>query len=449
MPDALADRLPPHDAAAERALLGGVFRDPDVLPDVRAVLGDPAAFYFDAHQRIWRAVLAAADRGAPVDLVTVHAGLRAAKHLDDAGGAVYLAELYEAAATGVNANYHAGIVRDCWTVRRLIHAANEVLRDAYDRAGPADELVAAAERRLFEVADLAAGEVTGLRAAPEFLRAALERIDERVAAGGRLGGLSTGYADLDEMLGGLKPGELTVVGARPSQGKTALAVNLAANAAAAGAPVVFFSLEQSWAEIAGRLLAMGSGVPMHSLARGRRLTPDEAAALARAAGPDGYGGTALHLLDRGDLSATQAAAVCRRAVRRLGVQLAVVDYLQLMRPEDARANRNQQVGHSARLVKTLARGCNIPVLLLAQLNRGVEDRPDRRPRLSDLRDSGEIEQHADNVLLLWPHPDAEPHAEVWPVDVIVAKQRNGPTGDVTLAYRRPVMRFENMARDWR
>jgi replicative DNA helicase len=377
--------------------------------------------------------------------VTVLDRLRAGGAIEDVGGADYVADLYGSAATGANAAYHAGIVRDHAVRRGLIRAANAVLRDAYAPDGPADELAARAERLMADLAGEAAGAVGGPRPAAAVMRAALDRIDARVAAGGALAGLGTGYPDLDHLLGGLRPGELIVIGARPSQGKTALATNILVNVAGAGEPVLLFSMEMPALDIADRLLSMGSSVPMHRFSRGRGLAAADAERLAAAASPAGLGGCAVYLDDADDQPAARVLAAARKAVRRHGVALIAVDYLQLMRPENPRDNRTIQVGTLARRMKQVARSCNVPVLLLSQLNRESEGQS-RRPRLSDLRDSGEIEQHADRVLLLHRDPDLPADQEVWPVEVVVAKNRNGPVGDVTLAYRRPCMRYENHAR---
>jgi replicative DNA helicase len=439
----LSDRLPPHDMAAERAVLGALIRDPDVLPDVAAVLREEA-FYFYANRRVFVALAGIAAAGAPIDLVTLHDALRQGGHLADVGGAPYLAELWEAVPTGVNATYHAKLVRDAATVRALIHAANEILRDAYDRTQPADELVALAERKLYALAMDAHGDATSARHVRDVAREALRDIDARIANGTGLSGLATGYADLDQTLGGMRPGELLVIGARPSLGKTALSLNIAERVARAGAPVLFVSLEMPARDIAERLLAMESGVSMHRLSRPRDLSRDDIDALVEAGSDRGIAGAPIYLDDAPDQTAARIASEARRAARRYGVRLVVVDYLQLMRPENPRDNRTQQVGASALRMKQMARGLGVPVILLSQLNRELEHQ-NRKPKLADLRESGDIEAHADRVILLHRENDLSANDVVWPIDLIVAKNRNGPTGDVRLAYRRPVLRFENSA----
>lgn len=431
----------PHDPKAERALIGGVLRDPPVLAEVRRSIG-VGSFYADAHQSIWRAVVKLADTGKPVDLVMIHDELIAANALANVGGASYLADLLGEVPTGAHATYHASIVRDYALRRDLIDAGTELVRDAHSRSMPADELVADLERKLFALSMRTT--TNDVHHIGDVVRELLSDIEARIGSGSTLAGLSTGYVDLDNTLSGLKPGELIVVGARPSVGKTAFAVNILDNVARSGIPTLMASLEQRRKEIAGRLLAMASGVPMHKFSRGSRIEPMDAEALAREAGNDRLAGCPIYLDDAPDQSAAHVLAASRRAVAKLGAALVVVDYLQLMRPESSTENRTQQVGTMARRMKLMARECDVPVILLAQLNRDNE-RERRCPRLSDLRDSGEIEQHADVVLFLHREPDLNANDAVWPIDVVVAKQRNGPVGTVRLSYRRPVTRFENAA----
>lgn len=431
--------LSPHDRDAERALLGGLLRDPDVLPDVLAV-ARPESMYVDAHRRVFAALADLAGRGEPVELVGLSAELKRRNELDEVGGYAYLADLWVETPTGANATYHAKLVRDAALLRGVIHAANEILRDAYSPTMSADELVAAAGRKFDALGDAASGPGPEPCRADQLVREAIEALDGRIASGAALSGLSCGFDDLDTFTGGLRPGELIVLGARPSLGKTALALNLAERVADAGAPVLFFSLEMRQAEIADRLLSMESGVPMHRLGRPRELRRGDIDDLHTAS--LAFGAKPLYVEDAPDQTAARVAAVARRACRRRGVRLIAVDYLQLMRPEDPRANRTQQVGTLALRMKQMARLLEVPVVLLSQLSR-ESDHAKRRPGLADLRESGDIEAHADRVLLLHREPGLSSEDAVWPIEVIVAKNRNGPTGDVRLNYRRPVLRFEN------
>lgn len=434
------DRTPPRDMDAERLLLGGILRDPDMLD--RAILSiSIASFADDTNARIFAAMIAVASSGGHIALDTVYRKLAAPQPND----AVYIADLWSDSATGANVEYHAGIVRDFSLRRQLIHAANEILRDAYSPAMSAAEMVASAEAKIHAILATSYGDTEAKHIGP-IMREVLEDLDSMIACGGTISGMQTGYPELDQMLGGLRPGELIVIGGRPSTGKTALALNILANVANAGSPVMLASIEMRGKEQATRLLAMHAGVSMHRIGKPVELKGDEINALMAAASPDGTGGAPLFIDDSASQTAARIASIARRAVRQHGIQLLAVDYLQFMTPDDTRDNRTEQVGRCVRAMKGLARELNIPVLLLSQLNRDSEQNNGRRARLSDLRDSGSIEQDADKVLLLHREPDECPlAATVWPIDVIVAKQRNGPLGDVRLMYRRPVMRFENAA----
>jgi replicative DNA helicase len=435
--------IPPNDLHAERALLGGIVRDPFILAEVReSIAGE--SFYFDAHRQVWNAMIGLADSNSPIDLIAIHDRLAASKQLADVGGAAYLAELWEAVPTGASAIHHAGIIRGHWVRRWIIQAANELIRDAHARKMPANELIADFESKVFALSQ-SSSRKSEVHLIGDVIREVMQDIEDRISSGSTMSGIPTGYPDLDDMLGGLKPGELLVIGARPSVGKTAFALNVMSNIARTGVPVFLSSIEQRRKEIGSRLLAMGSGVPMHRIVRGSSLESDEVERLMLEASPQGVGGCGLYIDDSSSQSASHILTTVRRCIAKFGIQLVVIDYLQLMVPDNPTENRTQQVGTLTRRMKLLARECNVPVMLLAQLNRENE-KEKRHPRLSDLRDSGEIEQHADNAIFLHRDADLPQSDPVWPIDVIVAKQRNGPIGSIQLGYRRAVMRFENMAK---
>lgn len=466
--DAVADPpgwLSPSDRenvpAIERALLGACLRadaDDAGIDDAAEIVG-PDDFAVPAHAATFAAAAECRRERSVVLLADVYDRLRKSAARDPAAAselrgmrpspAAWLAGLWEGEATGANARHYAALVREASLFRRLRGVAAEIAALSAKPTGPAADVLGECERLLYDLTDAGRVEPERLWDARSLMTAAAERADERQASGAKLGGLSIGFPDLDDLLGGLRPGQLVVVGARPGGGKTAFSLSVAAKVVLAGAGVLFVSMEMPADQIADRLLAMGSGVPMSKLTRGQSLTPGEVERLARAAGPAWVGGTLLFVDDAPDQPAQRVAAKLRRAARRQGVALAVVDYLQLLRPENPRENRTQQVGLAARRMKQAARECGVPVILLCQLNRQVEQRGGDRPRLSDLRESGEIEQHADMVLLLHTRPDQTPEQAVWTVDVVVAKNRNGPVGDVPLAYRRAVMTFENLAKGFR
>jgi replicative DNA helicase len=440
MPDSDApDRLPPQSPEAERSVLGSMLRDNAVIGDVVLIIR-AENFYSDAHQKVFGAMVALYERGQPVDLVVLAEELKQRGHLDDAGGYAALAALWDAAPTAANAVYYARIVRDKAQVRNLIHASTEILRDAYDQVQPADELVESAERKILEIAQ--AGITGQTYTLADALTTAFDRID-RVHSGESAAGLATGFADLDEITAGLHESELVIVAARPSVGKTSFALNLVRNIVIDGRQAVFFvSLEQSRVELAERLLCCQARVDSHRLRKGT-LAADDMDRLMDGAGV--LRGAKLYIDDAPGQGMLRIAANARRLKLRQDIRVIVIDYLQLIEPENRRDPRQEQVAQISRRLKFLAKELNVPVIALAQVNRSSEDRQDHRPRLADLRESGSIEQDADTVLLLHRPDRYEPGQHEGIIEVIVGKQRNGPTGEITLAYLKQFMRYEDYA----
>jgi replicative DNA helicase len=446
--DAHAERQPPHNREAERSVLGSCLRDNGVIGDVQQILPGPGLFYHDAHQRIYRGVLALHDEGSPADLVTLAEWIDARGWLKDVGGAPYLAELWDAAPTAANAEYYARIVRDKGQVRNLIHASTEILRDAYDQAQPADELLEAAERKIF---DLAQGREGGRGAVvAEVVTRSLEGYDRRAKLHDNPHTAAEGvvpfpWEDLQELTAGLHPAELIVIAARTSVGKTCLASGLARAATLRGVPVFFVSLEQRDEELVSRLLCAEARVDSHGWRRAD-LNKDEYGKVMAAA--EGIARTAAPLVlnDACGQTMQRIAAAARWWKLKKGVGLVVVDYLQLVEPEDRRATRQEQVAGVSRRLKRLARELNVPVVALAQLNRAAEGRQDKRPQLADLRESDAIGQDADVVLLLHK-PEDQLTGNVDRVEVLIRKQRNGPTGRVELRFHKAYMTFEDAPRD--
>jgi replicative DNA helicase len=441
MADPGIERVPPQSREAERCVLGSMLRDNAVIPDViNIVRGEN--FYFDAHQKIYSAITRLYDDGKPVDTIILGEYLRAEKQLEDVGNYPYLAELWEAAPTAANAEYYARIVREKGITRSLIHASTEILRDAYDQAYPADQLLETAERKVLEIAELGVeGQTITLQKA---LEDAYGRIDSRTGkAHLATTGVPTGYVDLDEKTAGLQPNELVILAARPSVGKTAFALNVVRHVAVdERLPVFFVSLEQSRIELAERLLCCQARVDSHRLRTGR-LASDDMQKLIDAG--DLMRDARLFIDDTPGQGLLRIAANARRLQRRHDIRMVVIDYLQLIEPEDRRDPRQEQVAQISRRLKHLARELKIPVMALAQVNRSSEDRQDHKPRLADLRESGAIEQDADTVLMLHRAGRFDGSQEDNTLDVIIAKQRNGPIGELTLAYIKQYMRFENYA----
>ncbi len=430
------DRLPPYSRDAERSVLGSMLRDNQVIADIQMLVSD-VDFYMDAHQKLFRGIVALQAQQKPADLVTLGEWVKGQGIVEEIGGYIYIGELWDAAPTAANSEHYAAIVRDASISRRLIHAAAEILADGYDPTGPAEEMLEAAERKIFELRQ----RPTGKRSVTirDAVKIASDEIEQR-AMTGRKRGVATGLADVDEILCGLAPGELVIVGARPSVGKTSLAAVLALNASRAGTPVLFVSLEQRYIELGERFLVMESGVDGH-LCRNGKLTEVDFIALSHAR--DRLWNLRGVIDDQPTQTMTRIAANVRRQLRRETVGMVLIDYLQLIEPEDKKVNREQQIASITRRAKLLARECNVPVVLLAQLNRGPEEGQGRRPRLGDLRESGAQEQDADVVILLWRPPSDNKDAACVTVEAIVAKNRNGRTGDCLIGFEKKCMRFVN------
>lgn len=443
------DRLPPQSLEAEKGLLGSLLRDNIVINDVLTIIrGDN--FYYDAHQKIFQAIIDLYNEGKPVDLVMLHDRLAQRKQLEDIGGVGYLAELWDAAPTAANAQYYAGIIREKAIIRNLIHASTELLRDAYDGVIPADELLGQAERRILEIAEK--GTTGETHTLAKTLTETINRIDERMMRQNlHVTGIATGYADLDNLTAGLQNSELVIIAARPSIGKTAFALNLVRHAILeTRIPVFFVSLEMARIEIAERLLACQSRVNCFNIRQGRLNADDigrlmEAGEALKGNSRDGY--VKLFIDDTPSQTMLRIAANARRLKLREGLRLVVIDYLQLIEPENRRDPRQEQVAQISRRLKFLARELNIPVVALAQVNRQSEDRQDHRPRLSDLRESGSIEQDADTVIMLHRPGRYQDDDNDNTVEVNIEKQRNGPVGRVVLTFIKEYMRFENYAPD--
>lgn len=428
-------------------VLGSVFRDNHVLNDVQNIVR-AENFYFDAHQKIFQAMSDLSNEAKPIDLVIMHEMLKQRQQLEDIGGSQYLVELWQSAPTAANAEYYAKIVRDKAIVRNLIHTNTELLRDAYDGIMSPDELLAMAERRILEIAELG---VTGDTYPIEtVLKAAFDRIDDRAGKPNLdVSGIATGFVDLDTMTAGMQNSELVIIAARPSVGKTAFALNVVRHAAVEDhVPVFFVSLEMARIEIAERLLACQARVDSFKIRKGA-LNADDISRLMSAGdalrGNPRQGHVKLFIDDTPSQTMLRIAANARRLKQRHGLQLVVIDYLQLIEPENRRDPRQEQVAQISRRLKFLARELLIPVIALAQVNRASEDRQDHRPRLSDLRESGSIEQDADTVMMLHRPGRVDKSVEDNTLEVIVEKQRNGPTGAVTLTYIKQYMRYENFA----
>lgn len=458
----LFDLLPPHSPEAEMALLGSMILDPRVIGDVLSMVTGPDDFYTEAHGAIFKVIVEVYDRHQSGDLVQIVETLRAANSLDAVGGPEYLVRLAETVPSAVNATHYARIVADRGRLRKLISSAGQIIYDAYHAGdlGPdgTREVLDKAEMAIFNIAER--GETSDPQRLAEILEQELHRLEQLEGKG--ISGLSTGYTDLDAMLSGLQPSEMVIVAARPSMGKTALALNLAEQIALGGGgrgsstvPVAVFSLEMSRAAIAQRLLSARSGVDSHKLRRGH-FTSSDFQRLFAACGE--LSDAPIYIDDTPNLTVLALRARARRMAAMHGIRCIMIDYLQLMTaPGAARESRQVEVSTISRGIKALARELNVPVVCLAQLNRGTELRDGNRPRMSDLRESGSIEQDADVVILL--HREEYYHTQdpdwadanrdkVGLAELIIAKQRNGPTGIVKLTWDPSTTRFKNHAGDF-
>lgn len=441
--DALEQRLPPYDREAERSILGSMLRDNHLIGDVLQIL-KADHFYQFAHQKLFEAISTLSlDRGIPVDPVTLADFLNENQLTADVGGYGYIVELWDAAPSVGNAIHYANIIRQKAIVRNLIHVCGELQRDAFDQSLPAQDLLDSAERRVLEIAEM--GLTGDTRTLQEAVHEAYERMDARKKRGHlEYSGIPTGFTDLDSLTAGMQNAELVIIAARPSVGKTAFALNVLRHIVVdEGMPALFVSLEQARIEIAERLLCCQAMVNSHRLRKGA-LDKHEEEKIVDAGAT--LSAAKLFIDDSPGQSMLRIAANARRLKLRHDIRIVVIDYLQLIDPADSkRDSRQEQVAQISRRLKFLARELNIPVVALAQVNRTSEDRQDHRPRLSDLRESGAIEQDADTVMLLHRPDYHEPGVSEGEVEVIVGKQRNGPTGEVKLMYEKAYMRFQNFS----
>lgn len=433
------ERLPPQNLDAEKGLLGSILLENHVLDDVADLL-QADHFYLESHKRIYRSIMRLHESGTHgFDAVTIGEALEKQGELKDCGGSDYLIELLESVPHAGHAKYYADIVRDKAIQRRLIFACTDILRDAYDDTLETGQLLDQAEQQIFQILEQQEG-ISKIEL-KEILLDAFSRIDARLALQGAISGLTTGFRDLDGKTNGLQPAELVILAARPSMGKTAFVLNIAEAAAdRTRAGVVIFSLEMSKHELAERLLCIRGRLDMHKLRKGE-LDEDDHDRLMRASSE--LSELPVFVDDQPGRSMSQIGAICRRLKRKNDIRLVIIDYLQLIEPEDKRAPREQQIAQITRRLKFLAKEISVPVMALAQLNRGVELRDDKRPRLADLRESGAIEQDADIVMFLHRPDMYDPEDRPGEAEVIVAKHRNGPTGIVRLSFKKQHMQFQD------
>jgi replicative DNA helicase len=442
----ILDRLPPQNLDAEKSVLGSLLLDPQMCDEVALALRCDD-FYADANQKLYRHVLALHDEGKRIDTTLLTERLRKAGEFEAIGGAAYLAEVLHSVPYAANAMHYAEIVRQKATLRALIHASTEILREAWDPGMEVRDVINQAEEKIFAVRDNRSTDQ--LASIQDVLVEAFERIDARMEHG-EGGGIPTGFDDLDKLTGGLHGSEFIVLAARPSMGKTALATNIAEHVAIeSGVPTLFVSLEMARLELAQRLLCSQGRIDASKFRSGF-LSGQDRDKLVEASAR--LGKSPIFIDDTPSRTVTEIAACARRLKRKQNLGFIVIDYLQLIQPDDPRDPRQEQVAKMARRLKCLARELSVPLLCLAQLNRQVEaGKEGHRPRLSHLRESGAIEQDADVVMFIhreemyYSKEEAQDKDILGQADVIVAKQRNGPTDDIKLAWFDKYTRFENLS----
>lgn len=441
----ILDRTPPCDIPAEIAVLGSVILMPDVCDDLVLVL-KPDDFYDDAHRKLYQHMINMVELGQKIDITLLVNRLKSAEDFEAVGGSAYLAQLANSVPNAAHAVYYAEIVRNKATLRRLIEASTSILRDAYEESCEAKELLSQAEQRVFSIQDERSSQRADSIA--DLLTQAMERIDARMKGTHSVGGVATHFEAYDAQCGGLHDGELVILAARPSMGKTAFALNVAENVSILGhEPVLFVSLEMSGVELADRLLCSLARVNGHKLRNGS-ISQEERKRLVTKAVE--VSNAPLYVDDSPSRSVSEIAAVARRIKqreKRLG--LIVIDYLQLIEPDNSRDPRQEQVAKIARRLKGLAREQKVPVLCLSQLNRQAEEGKDHRPRMSHLRESGAIEQDADVVMFVhreeYYHRGNDAAQYAGQAEIIIAKQRNGPVGEIQLTWEKEYTRFYDRA----
>jgi replicative DNA helicase len=438
--DARGDRVPPHDLLAEQSAIGGMLLSKDAVADViETVRG--VDFYIPKHETIFDAVLTLYSHGEPTDVIAVTDELTKTGELTRAGGAEYLHTLTALVPTAANAGFYASIVAEKAVLRRLVEAGTRIVQMGYASEGEVVDLVNNAQAEIYAV--------TGGVDSEDFVpltEAVTTAIDEIEAARGRDGqmiGVPTGFHELDEITNGLHPGQLIILAARPALGKSTLGLDLARSAAIKhDLPTIIFSLEMGRSEIAMRLLSAEASVPLQHMRKGT-VHSNDWTTIAQTRGR--INDAPLYIDDSPNMTLVEIRAKCRRLKQRVGLKMVVIDYLQLMTSGKKVESRQQEVSEFSRALKLLAKELEVPVIAISQLNRGPEQRADKKPALSDLRESGSLEQDADMVILL--HRESAYEAEnprAGEADFIVAKHRNGPTRTITVGFHGHFSRFVDL-----
>lgn len=443
MSDVLADRTPPHNIEAEQAVLGAILIDQDALTSASELLV-PDSFYRTKHQKIFEAMLGLSDKGEPIDLVIMTSAMADQGLLEEVGGVSYLAELAEVVPTAANVEYYARIIAEKALLRRLIRTATHIVSDGYEREDDVDGLLNEAEKKILEVSHQT--NAKAFQNIKDVLVDAYDKIELLHNQKGEVTGIPTGFTELDKMTAGFQRNDLIIVAARPSVGKTAFSLNIAQNVATkTDENVAIFSLEMGSDQLVMRMLCAEGNIDAQRLRTGS-LTSDDWAKLTMAMGSLSNAG--IYIDDTPGIKVNEIRAKCRRLKQEQGLGMVLIDYLQLIQGSGKSGeNRQQEVSEISRTLKGIARELQVPVIALSQLSRGVESRQDKRPMMSDIRESGSIEQDADIVAFLYREDYYDRETENKnTIEIIIAKQRNGPVGSVELAFVKEFNKFVNLER---
>lgn len=435
--------VPPHNIEAEQAVLGCMLLDSDVIPTVTELIRS-SDFYREDHREICEAIIDIVEKAGPVDIITVAEQLQQRGTLEKVGGIDYLASITSAVPTTANARHYAKIVEEKSLLRRLIKAAQDIAGMSYDEAEEAEFVLDKAEKAIFDIIERRSTQ--GFTHIKDVLLETFSRLEELYNSKSPITGVPTGFTDLDMKTAGLQNSDLILIAARPGMGKTAMALNIAQYAAVQKhVPVALFNLEMSKDQLVNRMLCSEVMVDSHKMRTGK-LDDEDWKKIARALGP--LSEAPIYIDDTPGLTVMDIRAKCRRLKLEKRLGLVVIDYLQLMRGRGRAENRQQEVSEISRSLKILAKELNVPVVTMSQLSRGPESRTDHRPMLSDLRESGAIEQDADIVMFLYRDDYYNPDSDKKNIaEIIIAKHRNGSTGTIYLKWFGQYTKFANLERD--
>jgi replicative DNA helicase len=442
---AVAERTLPHNLEAERSVLGAILLHNDAFNTAAEVI-DASDFFRDAHRRIFDKMVRLQERGDAIDLVTLKEELTRSSELDEVGGPAYISALVDGVPRSTNVEHYARIIKEKSTLRNLIYSANKILANAYEAEEEADTILDQAESAIFAIADKKIRD--GFVSLKDLAESSLDTIEKLASRKELITGVPTGFTDLDEMTSGLQPSDIVIVAARPSMGKTSLVLNMAQHVGTkTDMTVGIFSLEMSKEQLFLRMLTGEARIDAHRL-RGGFLGERDWGKLSQALGT--LSEAKIFIDDTPSIGVLEMRAKCRRLQAEHGLHMVIIDYVQLMQGRGRFENRTLELASISRSLKGLAKELHVPVVVLSQLSRASEQRSDHRPQLSDLRESGALEQDADVVVFIYREDqyadkNAPPTEATGTAELIIAKQRNGPTGVVKLAFIREFTRFENLA----